>query len=66
MRNREVDAEVERKLKDQGWRYAVVWECALKGKAKCNLDDSADKLDKWLRSISSSLIIEINKSTDGE
>lgn len=62
-RNREVDAEVEKKLKALGWRYAVVWECALKGKAKGNLENSVDKLAKWLRSSSPFLIIEGNTSS---
>ena len=65
-RNREVDVEVENKLKAQGWRYALVWECALKGKARGNLDDSVDRLDKWLRSSCPSMIIESNKNADGE
>jgi len=62
-RNCEVDADVEKELEALGWRYAVVWECALKGKARKNLEDSADRLEKWLRSSSLSLIIESNKSS---
>lgn len=60
--NREVDAEVEKKLKAQEWRYALVWECALKGRERDNLANLVNRLDKWLRSSSPSLIIESSTS----
>jgi DNA mismatch endonuclease (patch repair protein) len=47
-RNRDRDGEVEALLKKQGWRIAIVWECALKGKGKLPLDDVLDRLSDWL------------------
>jgi DNA mismatch endonuclease (patch repair protein) len=60
-RNREIDAAAEKKLMAQGWRCALVWECALKGKTRLNLKDVMDKLDDWLKSSSPLLIIESSK-----
>jgi DNA mismatch endonuclease (patch repair protein) len=48
-RNREVDARTEHALRDAGWRQAVVWECALKGKTRLPLPDVIGKLAVWLK-----------------
>lgn len=60
LRNRMVDAETEVQIKKFGWRYAVVWECALKGKSKLGLEMTVGKLEDWLRSSRRSLEIGSN------
>ena len=35
-------------LRNAGWRIAVIWECALKGKARRSLADVIDSLSGWL------------------
>ncbi|MEQ9245784.1 very short patch repair endonuclease [Roseovarius sp.] len=47
-RNRARDAEVETALRDQGWRWLVIWECALKGKFRKSLDGVLDEVVTWL------------------
>ncbi len=37
-------------LLDQGWRVAVVWECALRGKYRLDELRVAEQLSAWLRS----------------
>lgn len=49
-RNREVDAISETALADAGWRRAVVWECALKGRTKLPLEEVIGSCAEWLRS----------------
>ena len=56
-RNREVDSLAEQKLLSEGWRVATIWECALKGRERLDLDDISQCCDDWLRSQRSSLVI---------
>lgn len=49
-RNREVDARSEAALKEAGWRQAIVWECALKGRTRLPLEDVIGDCADWLRS----------------
>ncbi len=49
-RNREVDARSEAALADAGWRRAIVWECALKGRTKLSLEEVIASCAEWLRS----------------
>ena len=49
-RNREVDLRNEAALQDLGWRQAVVWECALKGRARLEFTEVIRRCDTWLRS----------------
>lgn len=49
-RNREVDAAAHTALREQGWRVGVVWECALKGRARLPLENVIDLCATWLRS----------------
>ena len=56
-RNRAVDAAAEEALAEAGWRVAVVWECAVKGRARRPLDQVADKLDLWIKSCAPALVI---------
>lgn len=49
-RNREVDARSDAALANAGWRQAVVWECALKGRTRLPLDNVIDSCENWIRS----------------
>ena len=57
-RNRVVDAAAEAKLLADGWRVATVWECALRGRTRLQLEDVVSSLERWLRSDESKLLIE--------
>ncbi|MDQ1192144.1 DNA mismatch endonuclease (patch repair protein) [Brevundimonas vesicularis] len=48
-RNREVDLRSEVRLQDAGWRIGVVWECALRGRARLPLDAVLERCESWLR-----------------
>lgn len=48
-RNRLVDSRSEAQLREAGWRFGVVWECALKGRARLPLDVVLDRCESWLR-----------------
>jgi DNA mismatch endonuclease (patch repair protein) len=45
-----------------GWRVAVVWECALKGKKNESLVCLFDNLSEWIRSESSASAVEFTSS----
>jgi DNA mismatch endonuclease (patch repair protein) len=49
-RNRVVDARSEAALTDQGWRLGIVWECALKGRARLKPSDVLGRCERWLES----------------
>lgn len=49
-RNRDVDACTETALAEAGWRQAIVWECALKGRTRLPLEDVISACAEWLRS----------------
>lgn len=49
-RNRMVDERTEAALSEKGWRQAIVWECALKGRNRLLLEDIIARCAKWLRS----------------
>jgi len=36
-------------LKYRGWRILTIWECALKGKEKLDLDDLLGQIVNWIR-----------------
>lgn len=42
------DLEVQAKLKAEGWRQAVVWECAIRGRHNWDFDRLFDELSSWL------------------
>lgn len=46
-----------RKLKDQGWRVAIVWECALKGRTRLDHNVAMQTLAAWVKSDESVLTI---------
>jgi DNA mismatch endonuclease (patch repair protein) len=49
-RNREVDGTAENRLAEDGWRVAVIWECALKGRERLPLEDVISTCADWLNS----------------
>lgn len=49
-RNREVDGVAEERLSEAGWRVAVIWECALKGRERLPLEDVISTCADWLNS----------------
>ncbi|SFP62238.1 DNA mismatch endonuclease, patch repair protein [Sphingomonas rubra] len=56
-RNVERDAEQLAALAADEWRVTVVWECALKGRARRPIDEAADTIVKWLSGSSQTLAI---------
>jgi DNA mismatch endonuclease (patch repair protein) len=49
-RNRTVDSRSETALAEAGWRQAIVWECALKGRTRLPLEQVISACAEWLRS----------------
>jgi len=47
-RNIEVDKRNIRQLKNEGWYILTVWECALKGKGRRDLDELVTDIASWL------------------
>lgn len=47
-KNRERDKLIEASLLSDGWRVALVWECALKGKHRLGEQQVLDALAEWL------------------
>lgn len=35
-------------LREQGWRVLVVWECALRGRAKLSEEALSERLEEWI------------------
>lgn len=56
-RNREVDTRNRSQLTDAGWRQAVIWECALKGRTRLAHDEVIDRCVQWLQSDTQALEI---------
>lgn len=46
--NRKRDAANSATLRAQGWRVCHIWECALKGKFRCNPVDVVDRAVNWI------------------
>lgn len=49
-RNVAIDVRNNESLKNFGWRVAIIWECALKGKKRKNPDEIIAQCRKWLLS----------------
>ena len=49
-RNRAVDERTDAALSEAGWRQAIVWECALKGKTRLPLEEVILACAEWLKS----------------
>lgn len=48
-RNKERDAEVIQKYKDECWRICVVWECCIRGKnSRQKIENVTDQIIEWL------------------
>nr|WP_321981809.1 very short patch repair endonuclease [uncultured Cohaesibacter sp.] len=47
--NVERDDRVVESLKTAGWRVAIVWECALKGKERLDIEEVLSLLAEWLQ-----------------
>ncbi|HEX4500819.1 MAG TPA: very short patch repair endonuclease [Scandinavium sp.] len=47
-KNVERDARDIDRLKEQGWRVLVVWECALRGKYKLSDEAIRERLEEWI------------------
>lgn len=59
-RNRELDGIALQRLKEAGWRVGIVWECAVKGRARLPLEVVLAQCADWLRSDSGHLVIRGN------
>jgi DNA mismatch endonuclease (patch repair protein) len=55
--NRAVDERTHAALAQSGWRQAIVWECAIKGKTRLPLDEVVLACAAWLKSDSRRLEI---------
>ena len=51
--NRNRDLAVRSALQESGWRWLVLWECAVRGKHKLAFDTIINRMIEWLRSDSS-------------
>lgn len=49
-RNRKIDEDTLSKLVESGWRYCVVWECALKGRERLQFSELIRRCEAWLHS----------------
>lgn len=47
--NRARDGRVEDSLVGEGWRVGIVWECALRGKSKAEVERVVRELADWIR-----------------
>lgn len=56
-RNVENDAAVLASLRASGWRTAIVWECALKGRTRMKLTEAIQILVAWVRSDAETIVI---------
>ena len=56
-RNVERDRIVRAQLAEKGWRFLIVWECALKGRTRLGIEEVIARIAKWLTGDESSLEI---------
>jgi len=57
-KNRNRDQKTIKRLRDEGWRVLLVWECTLKGKCRLTQDDLLNKISKWILSDRSFAVID--------
>ncbi len=58
--NRERDANVLNRLRAEGWRICIVWECSIKGKVQLQKTDATvNQIAEWLKS--DSIWLEIKR-----
>jgi DNA mismatch endonuclease (patch repair protein) len=48
-RNQKRDEIVRSQLQESGWRFLVIWECALKGRTRLDFSELIDRSAIWLR-----------------
>jgi DNA mismatch endonuclease (patch repair protein) len=48
------DALVREQVISKGWRYLAVWECAIRGKHQIGLEQTTERIVRWLRSSATS------------
>jgi len=58
LKNQENDKRQSVALKEKGLRIMNIWECALKGKVRCNPDELETRITKWLLSDRKSATIQ--------
>jgi len=46
--NKQTDVSAMAALAGSGWRYCVIWECALKGRARAPVSATIKRISKWL------------------
>jgi DNA mismatch endonuclease (patch repair protein) len=61
-RNKQVDVAAVSGLRQAGWRIAVVWECALKGRTRLPEPAIVEQLTAWLKTSSSALVVAGSKN----
>ncbi len=49
-RNVANDARAISEVRQSGWRVAVIWECALKGRTKLDVGQAMQELADWIKS----------------
>jgi len=60
------DRKQTRELQVEGFRVAVVWECALKNKPAADLTTAIDRLEYWIKNGRAGQFIEISEESMGE
>lgn len=48
LENQERDVQNRKKFGELGWKVLIVWECAIKGRAKLPLEKLVGTINKWL------------------
>ena len=48
--NRKRDLRDVKELVDAGWRVLTIWECAIKGSQRIDIETFSQKITNWLRS----------------
>lgn len=56
-RNHVRDIKVAEQLKEADWRQLIVWECALRGRHRLDLNDVLDHAERWIRTADMSVEI---------
>lgn len=60
-KNQANDIKARQQLAEMGWRYATVWECALRGVSAEQVQKAGQDLATWLRSRQQVLLIRGEK-----
>ena len=51
------DERAIEELRKDGWRIAVIWECALKGRTRLDFDETMQRLAAWIKSSEETITI---------